>query len=402
MYDRGDIEGVARAIEQVTEARSLDRLDSDLRDRARPWIESAPPEQRMRRTYVAATVALEVTHALTAHESWRTDRAGSHSVNPEALPEVARMIARASSRPEHIDHDWVLAALATWEEWDSPARMLGTDSWVTPEPGWAVLLGQPRLVDHLKVQSAVGDGGFLGQSLRRFPADPRLLLAKIEGYEAIETRCADQFCHDEMTPTALDDLRKRAKEGAPTDEGVGCRDRCWVFALMRHLHDSAVANLAAFDRLPAVATQFTGLANGYPTVRAEADVHTGYLAIRAGRPDAALAPLVTATTSEDPYVRYLAEHFRGRALEMMGRRDEAIAAYRRGLAIVPDAPSTATLLASQLSRSNDAADRAEAHRVLEASRVASPRPVDPWDLYWQGDARLRTVYVERLQQDLRQ
>jgi tetratricopeptide (TPR) repeat protein len=204
-----------------------------------------------------------------------------------------------------------------------------------------------------------------------------------------------------MTAAALDDLRSRAKTNPPDSQDAGYLPYCWPNSLLHNIHDSAVANLAAFDRLLPVASEFAALANEYPSVRAEADVHIGYLAIRAARPDAALQPLAAAVTSDDPYLRYLAEHFTGRALEMLNRRADAIAAYRRALAIAPAAPSTSTLLAAQLFASDDAADRSEAHTVLEAAVAASPRPVDPWDLYWQGDARLRTVYMDRLRQDLR-
>jgi tetratricopeptide (TPR) repeat protein len=204
-----------------------------------------------------------------------------------------------------------------------------------------------------------------------------------------------------MTPAALDDLRARAKDHPPENRDVRCT-YCFPYALLRTIHDSAIANLAAFDRLLPVAADFVKVAGDYPGVRAEANVHIGYLAIRAARPDAALTPLATAVTSDDPYVSYLAEHFTGRALEALGRRDEAIAAYRRALAIVPNAPSTATLLAAQVFLSDDAAERNEAHTILETANAASPRPLEPWDQYWQGDARLRPVYVDRLRQDLRQ
>lgn len=402
LYDRGDYAAVEQGLEQLTKPRDLDALDSDLHDHTRQWIDAAPLDQRIRRTFVAGAFALELTRTLARRESWSSNRAYNHAVNPEALPAVQRLIGQMPQGSADLEHHWVLAALAIWEDWNSAARMLGTDSGITPEPAWAVLLGSPRLVDHLMVQRAVGTGGFLGQALQRFPEDPRLLLAQAEGHEAIVTRCADLFCYDEITPAALDELHTRANAGAPTDEEVGCRDHCWVFALLRRRHDVAIENLRAFDRLLPMASEFAALASRYPPVRAEADVHIGYLAIRAARPDAALAPLATATTSEDPYVRYLAEHFTGRALEMTGRRTDAVAAYRRALAIVPNAASTAALLASQLFLSDNPRERDEAHRVLQASNAASSRPVDPWDLYWQGDARRWSTYMERLRQDLRQ
>jgi tetratricopeptide (TPR) repeat protein len=400
MYDRGDYAGAISEINRAADLPDLDRVDSELSAQAKDWIQDLGTAAQRRRAYVAGAVALEITHVLTARESWLTSYQGSHAVNPAGLLEVTRLISRESAQPLAVlDHDWVLASLATWQDWDPAARM-PSDWRMTPNPAWAVLLGRPQLLEHLKMATAIPKGGVLDTMLRRFPGDPRLLLAAVEGREALETRCADQFCHDEMTPAAVDDLRRRAKASAPRNEDVHCV-YCWPYALLRDIRDSAIANLAAFDRVLPIAAEFAKLANQYPSVRAEADVHIGYLAIRAGRPDASLQPLAAAVTSDDPYVRYLAEHFTGRALEMLARRTDAIAAYRRALSIVPNAASTSALLAAQLFVSNDAAERTEAHTILESANAASPRPADPWDLYWQGDARLWPVYMARLRQDLR-
>jgi hypothetical protein len=401
LYDRGDYAAVSRSL-GIAESRDLNRLDGDLNGTAKSWIQAAPPEHRSHRTFVAGAFALEVTHALTTRKSWLTDQRGDHSANPESLPGIAQLVAGVPRSFDPLYRDWVLAALATWQHWNTSARMYGADSLVTPEPVWALLMGQPQLIDHAKVQDAVGAGGFLGQALQRFPDDPRLRLAEIEAIEAIQTRCTELFCHDEMTPAALNDLRTRANSPGPTNESVGCKNRCWVFGLLRRIHDSAVANLRAFDRLLPVAGEFARLADRYPSVRAEAYVHIGYLGIRAARPDAAIEPLATAATSDDSYVAYLAAHFSGRALEMLERRAEAVAAYRRALAIVPNAPSTATLLAAQLFLSDKTADRAEAQAILEGATAASPRPDDPWDRYWHGDARLWSISMERLRTGLRE
>jgi tetratricopeptide (TPR) repeat protein len=193
----------------------------------------------------------------------------------------------------------------------------------------------------------------------------------------------------------LEDPRQRAKAQTPM---MGRGDEI-AEAQRRQLF--AAANLKAFDNLPTVAAEFSAVAQAYPTVAAEAQVHIGYLALRAGRPEVALPPLGAAAESPDPHVRYLADYFRGRALERSGKRDEAIAAYRRALGTVAGAPSAATLLAAQLFVSGDAEQRSAAHALLESSAAARVLR-DPWDSYWYGDARLRPVYMERLRQALRQ
>jgi tetratricopeptide (TPR) repeat protein len=393
MYDRGDYEGAVKRLQQINGPRDLDRLDADLSDHAQSWIGAFAGSRRRRRAFVAGAVALEITRALTSREALLTDRLGSHFVNPAALPKLGRLITEQTSPVDDLEHHWVLACLATWQDWDRKARIV--EAWNVPQPGWALLLGRPQLIQMSKVQTAVGPGGFLGQALHRFPSEARLLLAQAEGHEVIETRCSARYCNDEMTPAVLDDLRSRAKTEPPPVHN-------WPAQQLRDIHATAIANLAAFDRLLPMAADFAGLASDYPSVRAEANVHIGYLAIRAARPDAALTPLATSMTSDDPYVRYLSEHFTGRALEALGRRAEAIAAYRRALVIMPNALSTSALLASQLFLSDDAAERNEAHTILEAANAAAPRPTDPWDAYWQGDARLWPVYMDRLRQGLRQ
>jgi hypothetical protein len=303
--------------------------------------------------------------------------------------------SRANAAATHWQHNWTVATLATWEEWNESIRCSAGDSLATAEPGWAVLVGRPRLVNLARTQDAFGKGGYLRQAIDQLPDEPRLLLALVESHEAIDTRCSTEFCFDEMTTTALNNLRERAKTAPPDLHG-------WGYQLLRDSHATAIANLAAFDQLLRVAGEFATLADTYPSLRAEANVHIAYLAIRAARPDAALVPVAIGKTSDEPFVRYLAELFAGRALESLGRRTDAIAAYRHGLAMFPGAPSAATRLAAQLFLSDDANERNQANAILETIATISSRSVDPWDGYWQGDARLRPVYMDRLRQDLRQ
>ena len=397
-YDRRNDSMVARWLEAETDPRVLDRVDADLSKRSKAWIEKGPPAERHRRALVAGALALEVTHVLVARESVMTGgRPDDHAQIPSALPAMTRLIADLMlSDPDDRDHVWALACLATWQEWDAPARNFATFEGDTRQPAWIILTGGPPMAPGLSaIQETVGTGGYVAQVLRRFPNDSHFLLAQAEGHEAVQTLCADQFCFDEITPAVLADLRQRAKSGPPDRPG-------FEYTFLRRIHDTAIVNLAGFDRLVPVAAEFAALAAAHPEVRSEANVHIGYLAIRAARPDAALAPLAIAATSDDPYVHYLAEQFTGLALETLGRAEDAIAAYRRALAIVPNAPSAATLLAAQLFVSDGVAEREEAFALLQAANSASPAPVDPRDLYWQGDARLWSVYMQGLREVLRQ
>jgi tetratricopeptide (TPR) repeat protein len=393
-YERGDYAAVARDLASVDDVRVLDHLDSELAKGAKGWIAAGNPSQTRRRAFVAGAVALEVTHALV---DGQTSRAGwTHdSANPEALPRVVRLIANEVSPPDDLEHDWTLAQLASWEEWNAAVRLTAGDQWITPEPVWAVLLGEPTLMQLSRTQTAFGQGGYLQEALARFPGDERLLLAREEGRESIETRCPIEFCFDEMTPGTLDQLRRRAKSAPPETGGL-------AQMMNTRTHAMAVANLEAFDRLLPAASRFAALANAHPGLRAEANVHIGYLAIRAERPEMALRPLADAVVSDDPHVRYLAEYFTGRAFDALGRRPDAIAAFRRALVVVPDAPSAAMLLAAQLFVGDDSTERTEAYAVLQAAQAAVPRAADPWDRYWYGDARLWPVYMEHLRQALRQ
>jgi tetratricopeptide (TPR) repeat protein len=393
--DRGDCASASTEFAAAADVRTLDRLDSDLRRMAGDWVAIGSSSERRRRAFVVGMLALEVTHALVERESWAVSgRPDNHAFQPAALLRARQLIAREHAPPDDLERAWTLAQLATWQAWNARARVTSIDVWITPEPAWAILLGRPQLTQHGTTQGAFGRGGYLAEALTRFPDDPRLRLAVAEGHEAVATRCPWQYCLDEMTPEVLQDLRERAKRRPPP---VGSRGHV---AEAQRTYEFASANLKAFDNLLPVAAEFAAVADAHPETDAEARVHIGYLAMRAGRPDAALDPLGVAASSSDPHVRYLADYFAGRALEQLGRRDEAIAAYRRALATVPNAPSAASLLAAQLFSSDSVDDRLGAHAVLASANAAGILR-DPWDLYWYGDARRWSEYMARLREALR-
>jgi Tfp pilus assembly protein PilF len=138
-------------------------------------------------------------------------------------------------------------------------------------------------------------------------------------------------------------------------------------------------------------------ATSFEDTRAEAEVRLGYLSLRNGTPEEALRQLRDAVSAtRDRFFQHLAHLFEGRALEVLNRPDEALAAYRAAIAATPG--QTAELaLAAALFRQGHTADAAT---IAEASAQASFDRVDPWDFYGKGEARHWAAIADELRRDL--
>lgn len=121
-----------------------------------------------------------------------------------------------------------------------------------------------------------------------------------------------------------------------------------------------------------------------PGYRIEAHVRLGYTALRQRRHSAALDLLEPATATDDPFLRYLAHLFRGRAFDAQKRFDEAIAEYESALQAAPGAQTAEIALGVAFAR---AGRRSDAAALAEASLTRTGTPVDPWLAYGQGDFR---------------
>ena len=120
-----------------------------------------------------------------------------------------------------------------------------------------------------------------------------------------------------------------------------------------------------------------------PALAAEAALAIGYINLRMKRLDQVMPALSKAAEGGDDFVRYLAHLLRGRAIEQLGGKDEAAAAYRAALAVVPRAQSASMALAALL-HVGDQTDQAVA--VMSESFAARPA-VDPWREYGFGQFR---------------
>ncbi|MEX2273608.1 MAG: hypothetical protein WD690_19235 [Vicinamibacterales bacterium] len=151
------------------------------------------------------------------------------------------------------------------------------------------------------------------------------------------------------------------------------------------------------DRAAARAIEFYRRAGEDPAFRHESALAIGYIQLRMKRLDAVLPELAVAAESTDPFVRYLAHLFRGRTLAQLGGVDEAMAAYRAALAVIPNAQSASIALAAMLH----AADQPDpAIDIMTKSFAARPAE-DPWREYGFGQFRHWTRYRDQMREAAR-
>ena len=102
--------------------------------------------------------------------------------------------------------------------------------------------------------------------------------------------------------------------------------------------------------------------------------------------------------TRDPWVVYLAEYFKGQALERRKRPADAERAYRGAVAAVPGAQSASVALAALLFQSDR---RTEASDVITTMLARRPRAVDPWRGYAHADDRFWPILIARLRAEIR-
>jgi tetratricopeptide (TPR) repeat protein len=133
-------------------------------------------------------------------------------------------------------------------------------------------------------------------------------------------------------------------------------------------------------------------------VASEALLRLGFFELRRDHPDAAIARFTEAGQAPDSDVRYLLHLLRGRALEQVNRRNDAIADYRAALAEFPFAQSATLALGTALAANG----RVDESAALMSQMLAVPAPVyDPWTLYAVPDWRFWPGVIKTLRQAVR-
>jgi tetratricopeptide (TPR) repeat protein len=129
----------------------------------------------------------------------------------------------------------------------------------------------------------------------------------------------------------------------------------------------------------------------------EVALRLGFLAQQKDQHDDALAELEKVAPGDDPGQLYLAHLISGWAYEKLQKRSQAEAAYRRALAVIPQAQSATLHLAVLLYEIDR---RSEANELVARMLSADPAPDDPWRVYGYGDYRRFPLLMDRLRRSI--
>jgi tetratricopeptide (TPR) repeat protein len=153
----------------------------------------------------------------------------------------------------------------------------------------------------------------------------------------------------------------------------------------------------ARQKMGEVAERYRQLAPD-PGVGPEARLRAGAMQLMRREFNLALSDFGSlAAPSTDPWVAYLARLFEGHALAELGRRPDAITAYRRALAIIPAASSAQVALAAVLYAADTPAEAADLVRAM----LTNDADNDPWPWYHYGEFRRLNDRIRAMREALR-
>jgi tetratricopeptide (TPR) repeat protein len=140
-------------------------------------------------------------------------------------------------------------------------------------------------------------------------------------------------------------------------------------------------------------------ARRFESVRAEATVRQAALLATWGQHAEALPLLaMIERLSDDPWLRYMAALMTGRSLEALGRRNDALLAYRAAVNLHVNGKAARLALASMVF---GAGEREEADRLVSEALSEHPGPPDPWKEFLGGDFRLLEARRAAMREQLR-
>jgi tetratricopeptide (TPR) repeat protein len=298
------------------------------------WIAAGDPASEPRRRLVAAAFALDSDWAAT--REFLNARVPNRDPWKQRSPDDPERVELASFDSQGRVASWVGQHLPATGTPDIAERALWLTAVGIAEDGHA----WHRLQDEI-----------LPLARKRLPDEPRL-------------RLADVLARTNMD---LGPLRFDAWIGRRSD-----------ILREEHLLSSVIG------RIPQAIRAFEPLLAD-PAFAGEVELRIGYLELRRRRwPDALARFDATRSKATEPTLRAAADYFTGWVHEQEGHPDDAIAAYRRALAITPMMRNLATRLSALLFLGNE---RAEAYAVLDPALNARPAPVDLLIAVERADAR---------------
>jgi hypothetical protein len=169
--------------------------------------------------------------------------------------------------------------------------------------------------------------------------------------------------------------------------------RGWNFSILREENTHS----RRFKPIPAAIQAFEALLTD-SSLAGEVELRIGYLELRRRNWPAALMRFDAARAkTNDPILLATADYFAGWVHAQLDQPDEAIAAYRRAVAIAPTQRNLATQLAMLLFLHDE---RAEAYAVLDRALNHRPVTLDLLVSLERGDGRFVDEWLSTVRQGL--
>lgn len=340
LYARGEFDTAVRNLDTqpVRVAQFTRALDE--------WIAAGAASERPRRHLVAAAFAIDANWTAT-RTFWNRAQGNASSANrePPLSPERERFTDYQS---QPFVAQWAVQQLQAAAAPDTLERTMWLAAIGLTEDGHAW--------DRLQRD-------ILPLARKRLPDEPRVRLAEVLA----------------RTNRELEPLRRAFPSGRDILRVEGFRARA----------SGPIANATrAFEPLLADAS-----------LAGEVELRLGYLELRRDRWPAALARFDAARSKvPEPLLLATADYFAGWAFEQLDRNDDAIAAYRRAVAITPDMRNLATRLSALLYLQNE---RQEAYSVLDRALNARPAPQDLMVTLERADGRFVPEWLAGIRKALK-
>jgi hypothetical protein len=258
----------------------------------------------------------------------------------------ARRLLADAGPPTPLEALWLRASMALCEGLDL----------------WSFLGSTPSGAEHVAFARS------------RFPGDPYFQFADALGSEIVASRGGYWSLRMSLASLASDRIAAEVHDGEPA---------------------RAPVRRAALARAAGLLENLTTV----PAVAAEASLRLGFVRLRLGDRDGALANFDRIDgLTRDAAIRYLGHLFAGWTLESAGRPGEAAIAYRAALSAVPHAQAASVLLMSLLIKGEQLT---EGEEVATEFLARDATPHDPWQSYFLGDAPLYWTLILRLREAVR-